>query len=43
MALLGLSGGALELLRVTPAGKREMAATEWLRGIRAAQVDVVPA
>ena len=41
--LLGLSGGALELLRVTPAGKREMAAAEWLRGIRATRVDVVPA
>jgi methionyl-tRNA formyltransferase len=43
IVVLGLSGGALELLRVTPAGKREMAATEWLRGIRATRVDVVPA
>ena len=43
IVVLGLYGGALELLRVTPAGKREMAATEWLRGIRATRVDVVPA
>jgi methionyl-tRNA formyltransferase len=42
IVVLGLSGGALELLRVTPAGKREMAATEWLRGIRATRVDVMP-
>jgi len=43
IVLLGLSGGALELVRVTPAGKREMAAAEWLRGIRATRVDVMPA
>jgi len=41
--VLGLSEGALELIRVTPAGKREMAATEWFRGIRLSRVDVVPA
>jgi methionyl-tRNA formyltransferase len=41
--VLGLSSGALELRRVTPAGKREMSATEWLRGVRTARVEVVPA
>jgi methionyl-tRNA formyltransferase len=41
--VLGLSEGALELIRVTPSGKREMAATDWLRGIRLSRVDVVPA
>ena len=41
--VLGLAGGALELLLVTPAGKREMAASDWFRGVRAARVDVVPA
>ena len=41
--VLGLSEGALELIRVTPAGKREMAATEWFRGVRLSRVDVVPA
>ena len=38
---LGVSDGALLLRRVTPAGKRDMEATEWFRGIRAAAVDVV--
>jgi methionyl-tRNA formyltransferase len=37
---LGVSDGALLLRRVTPAGKRDMEATEWLRGIRAGTVDV---
>jgi len=39
--LLGFSSGALVLVRVTPAGKREMAATEWLRGIREPRVTVM--
>ena len=40
--VLGLSSGALELIRVTPSGKREMTAADWLRGIRLSRVDVVP-
>ena len=39
--LLGFSSGALVIIRVTPAGKREMAATEWLRGIREPRVTVM--
>lgn len=39
--LLGLSSGALTLVRVVPAGKREMTATEWLRGIQDSRVVVV--
>jgi len=38
---LGVSDGALLLRRVTPAGKRDMEATEWIRGIRTGSVDVV--
>jgi methionyl-tRNA formyltransferase len=41
--LLGLSSGALTLVRVIPAGKREMTASEWLRGIKGARVTVVSA
>jgi methionyl-tRNA formyltransferase len=41
--LLGLSSGALTLVRVIPAGKREMTASEWLRGIKDARVVVVSA
>lgn len=41
--LLGLSSGALTLIRVVPAGKREMTASEWLRGIKGARVVVVSA
>lgn len=41
--LLGLSSGALTLVRVIPAGKREMTASEWLRGIKGARVAVVSA
>ena len=39
--LLGLSSGALTLVRVVPAGKREMTATEWLRGVQDSRVVMV--
>lgn len=32
-ALLGLEGGAVELLEVQPGGKRRMSGTEWVRGV----------
>ncbi|RKR74115.1 methionyl-tRNA formyltransferase [Frondihabitans australicus] len=32
-ALLGAGGGALELVTVQPAGKKPMAAADWLRGV----------
>jgi methionyl-tRNA formyltransferase len=38
---MGFLSGTLMLIRVTPAGKREMAATEWLRGVREPRVTVM--
>jgi methionyl-tRNA formyltransferase len=40
-AVLGCESGALVLQRVTPAGKRDMPGSEWLRGIRSPHVSVV--